>query len=62
MLLSDSERLATAATEAGVDVVLEIGEGMPLVYQIMLGAPRQPRPPSKSGNSCEPGYANRRGA
>ena len=39
LLLSDSERLATAAAEAGVDVILEIGEGLPHVYQIMLGTP-----------------------
>ena len=39
VLLSDSERLAAAATEAGVDVSLEIGEGLPHVYQIMLGTP-----------------------
>ena len=36
LLLSDSEHLATAAAEAGVDVILEIGEGLPHVYQIML--------------------------
>jgi acetyl esterase/lipase len=39
LLLSDSERLATAAAEAGVDVTLEIGEGLPHVYQILLGTP-----------------------
>ncbi len=39
LLLSDSERLAAAATEAGVDVTLEIGEGLPHVYQLMLGTP-----------------------
>jgi epsilon-lactone hydrolase len=39
LLLSDSERLARAAAEAGVDVTLEIGEGLPHVYQIMLGTP-----------------------
>ena len=38
-LLSDSERLATAATEAGVDVTLQVGEGLPHVYPIMLGTP-----------------------
>jgi epsilon-lactone hydrolase len=38
LLLSDSERLARAA-EAGVDVTLEIGEGLPHVYQLMLGTP-----------------------
>jgi epsilon-lactone hydrolase len=39
VLLSDSERLARAAAEAGVDVILEVGEGLPHVYQIMLGTP-----------------------
>jgi epsilon-lactone hydrolase len=39
LLLSDSERLATAGAEAGVDVSLEIGEGLPHVYPIMLGTP-----------------------
>jgi epsilon-lactone hydrolase len=39
LLLSDSERLAAAAAEAGVDVTLEIGEGLPHVYQLMLGTP-----------------------
>jgi monoterpene epsilon-lactone hydrolase len=39
LLLSDSERLATAAAHAGVDVTLEIGEGLPHVYQLLLGTP-----------------------
>jgi epsilon-lactone hydrolase len=39
VLLSDSERLATAATEAGVDVTLQVGEGLPHVYQLLLGTP-----------------------
>jgi epsilon-lactone hydrolase len=39
LLLSDSERLAAAAAEAGVDVTLEIGEGLPHVYQLLLGTP-----------------------
>ena len=39
LLLSDSERLAAAAAEAGVDVTLETGEGLPHVYPIMLGTP-----------------------
>ncbi|HEX4063863.1 MAG TPA: alpha/beta hydrolase [Streptosporangiaceae bacterium] len=39
LLLSDAERLAKAAAEAGVDVALEIGAGLPHVYQIMLGTP-----------------------
>jgi epsilon-lactone hydrolase len=39
LLLSDSERLAAAATQAGVDVTLQIGEGLPHVYQLLLGTP-----------------------
>ena len=39
LLLSDSERLTTAASEAGVDVTLQIGEGLPHVYQTTLGTP-----------------------
>jgi epsilon-lactone hydrolase len=39
VLLSDSERLAAAAGQAGVDVTLEISEGLPHVYQILLGTP-----------------------
>ena len=35
LLLSDSERLATAAAQAGVDVTLEIGEDLPHVYQLL---------------------------
>ena len=58
VLLSDSKRLAEAAAKAGVDVTLEIGEGLPHVYPIMLGTPRQPRPPGRSGSSCRPGPAD----
>jgi epsilon-lactone hydrolase len=39
LLFSDSERLATAATQAGVEVSLEIGEGLPHAYPILLGTP-----------------------
>src|SRR3954447_12439341 len=39
LLLSDAERLAAAAAEAGVDVRLEVGEGLPHVYQLALGTP-----------------------
>jgi epsilon-lactone hydrolase len=39
LLLSDSERLAAAAADAGVDVTLEIGAGLPHVYPILLGTP-----------------------
>ena len=37
LLLSDS--LATAAADAGVDVTLQIGQGLPHVYQLLLGTP-----------------------
>jgi epsilon-lactone hydrolase len=49
LLLSDSERLARAATEAGVDVTLEIGEGLPHVYQLMLGTPEAAEATEKIG-------------
>jgi monoterpene epsilon-lactone hydrolase len=39
LLLSDSERLAAAATQAGVDVTLQVGEGLTHVYQLLLGTP-----------------------
>jgi epsilon-lactone hydrolase len=39
LLFSDAERLARAAAEAGVDVNLHIGAGLPHVYLIMLGTP-----------------------
>jgi monoterpene epsilon-lactone hydrolase len=49
LLLSDSERLAAAATEAGVDVTLEIGEGLPHVYPIMLGTPEAAEATEQTG-------------
>jgi monoterpene epsilon-lactone hydrolase len=39
LLLSDSERLAQAATAAGVEVELHVGDGLPHVYPLMLGTP-----------------------
>jgi monoterpene epsilon-lactone hydrolase len=39
VLLSDAERLAAAASEVAVDVTLEVGDGLPHVYQLMLGTP-----------------------
>ena len=39
LLLSDSERLAAAATQAGVDVTLQTGQDLPHVYQLLLGTP-----------------------
>ena len=43
LLFSDSERLAAAAAQAGVDVALQIGEGLPHVYQLLLGTPEASR-------------------
>jgi monoterpene epsilon-lactone hydrolase len=39
LLLSDSERLTAAAADTGVDVTLQIGEGLPHVYQSTVGTP-----------------------
>jgi len=50
LLLSDSERLATAAAEAGVDVTMEIGEGLPHVYQLLLGTPEAAQATGQIGN------------
>jgi monoterpene epsilon-lactone hydrolase len=49
LLLSDSERLAAAASEAGVDVILEIGVGLPHVYQIMHGTPEAAKATERIG-------------
>jgi monoterpene epsilon-lactone hydrolase len=49
VLLSDSERLATAAAQAGVDATLEIGEGLPHVYPIMLGTPEAAEATKQTG-------------
>jgi monoterpene epsilon-lactone hydrolase len=49
VLLSDSERLAAAAAQAGVDVTLEIGEGLPHVYQLMLGTPEAAEATEQAG-------------
>jgi epsilon-lactone hydrolase len=39
VLLSDSERLAAAADQAGVEVSLVVGDGLTHVYPILLGTP-----------------------
>jgi monoterpene epsilon-lactone hydrolase len=49
LLLSDSERLAAAAAEAGVDVTLEIGKGLPHAYPIMLGTPEAAEATGQTG-------------
>ena len=50
LLLSDSERLAAAAAQTGVDVTLEIGEGLPHVYQLMRGTPEAAQATEQIGN------------
>jgi monoterpene epsilon-lactone hydrolase len=50
VLLSDSERLATAAANDGVDVSLHIGDGLPHVYPIMLGTPEAADATEQIGN------------
>jgi epsilon-lactone hydrolase len=49
LLFSDSQRLASAAAEAGVDVTLQIGEGLPHVYPILLGTPEAAEATEQSG-------------
>jgi monoterpene epsilon-lactone hydrolase len=49
VLLSDSERLAAAAAAAGVDVTLQVGEGLPHVYQITPGTPEAIQAVEQSG-------------
>lgn len=39
LLLSDSERLAAAATAAKVNVTLDVGDGLPHVYALADGTP-----------------------
>jgi epsilon-lactone hydrolase len=49
LLLSDSERLAAAAAEAGVDVTLQIGEDLTHVYQLLVGTPEAARATEQIG-------------
>ncbi|WP_374007475.1 alpha/beta hydrolase [Leifsonia sp. LS-T14] len=49
LLLSDAERLAAAATAAGVDAVLEVGEGLPHVYQLNAGTPEAAEAVDRAG-------------
>ena len=49
LLLSDAERLTSAAAEAGVDVTVEIGEGLPHAYPIMLGTPEAAEATEQTG-------------
>jgi monoterpene epsilon-lactone hydrolase len=55
LLLSDSERLAAAAAQAGVDVTLDVGEGLPHVYPIMLGTPEAAEATDQIGRFLRPG-------
>jgi acetyl esterase/lipase len=59
LLLSDSERLATAAAQAGLDVTLQVGEGLPHVYQLLLSTPRQPGHRANRELSARPGSLTR---
>jgi monoterpene epsilon-lactone hydrolase len=49
VLLSDSERLAQKAAEAGVDIHLQVGEGLPHVYPSTLGTPEAAEASEKMG-------------
>ena len=49
LLLSDSERLAESARFAGVDVTLELGEGLPHVYPLADGTPEAARATAEIG-------------
>ena len=49
LLLSDAERLAASASEAGVDVRLEVGEGLPHVYPLMAETPEAQEATDRSG-------------
>lgn len=49
LLLSDAERLAAAATAAGVDATLEVGEGLPHVYQLNAGTPEAAEAVDRAG-------------
>jgi alpha/beta hydrolase fold len=59
LLLSDSERLATKATEAGVDVTLQIGEGLPHDCQILLGTPEAAEATEQIGQFLRAGTPTR---
>jgi monoterpene epsilon-lactone hydrolase len=39
LLFSDAQRLAAAARDAGVDVTLTVGAGLPHAYPLLLGTP-----------------------
>jgi epsilon-lactone hydrolase len=49
LLLSDSQRLAAAAAQAGVDVALQVGEGLTHVYQLLLGTPEAAQATARIG-------------
>jgi epsilon-lactone hydrolase len=49
LLLSDSERLASTAAGAGVDVTLHVGEGLPHVYPLLLGTPEAAEATEQTG-------------
>jgi monoterpene epsilon-lactone hydrolase len=55
LLLSDSERLASLAAKAGVAITLEVGEGLPHVYQSMLGTPEAAEATERIGTFLKAG-------
>jgi monoterpene epsilon-lactone hydrolase len=50
LLLSDSQRLAEKAVDAGVDVTLEVGQGLPHVYPLALGTPEAAQATERAGD------------
>jgi epsilon-lactone hydrolase len=49
LLLSDAEELAKAAAAAGVDVTLQVAEGLPHVYPAMLDTPEAAEATDQAG-------------
>ena len=56
LLLSDSERLAAAAPKPGSTSPCRSARACPTSTRSCSAPPRRPRPPSRSGRSCEPGF------
>jgi len=50
LLLSDAEHLAARAAQARVDVIVQVGEGLPHVYQSQLGTPEAAEATEQIGN------------
>jgi epsilon-lactone hydrolase len=49
LLLSDAEELAKSAAAAGVDVTLQLADGLPHVYPAMLGTPEAAEATGQAG-------------